>query len=170
MFLPFSEPEPPMQTEPRYFETKSESIIVHTIPTPHDSADGVVFVVENSKGQRIGILTDLGHVFKGLKDVLNSLDAVIIESNYDTEMLEYGRYPARLKRRISGRGGHISNLESANLVRQAKAKRLQWACLCHLSQDNNSPEVALKTHQQIVGKDFPIHVARRDGPTTILEI
>lgn len=148
----------------------NRTITVHTIPTPHDSADGVVFVIEDDDGNRVGILTDLGHVFDGLREVLRSLDAVIIESNYDNEMLEYGRYPAHLKRRIRGRGGHLSNDEAAQLLAQTGINRLKWACLCHLSEDNNRPDVAVQTHKDMLGDEFPVYVASRYEVSRIFEI
>jgi phosphoribosyl 1,2-cyclic phosphodiesterase len=61
-------------------------VTVETIPTPHDAEDGVVLVVDDAQ-HRLGILTDLGHVFNGLDDVIASLDAVLLESNYDPDML-----------------------------------------------------------------------------------
>ena len=64
------------------------SLKVHSVPTPHDAADGLAYIVEDKEGHRVGILTDLGHAFEGLKDVLSSLDGVIIESNYDDQMLD----------------------------------------------------------------------------------
>ena len=143
---------------------------VHTVPTPHDSADGVAFVIEDDRGNRVGILTDLGHVFSGLREVLESLDAVVIESNYDNEMLDGGRYPAHLKRRIKGRGGHLSNLEAANLIKESAGQRLKWACLCHLSGDNNRPDVAVRTHKEILGEDFPVYVASRHEASHVFEV
>lgn len=143
---------------------------VHTVPTPHDSADGVAFIIEDENGSRVGILTDLGHVFAGLKEVLESLDAVVIESNYDNEMLQYGRYPEYLKRRIRGRGGHLSNHEAAELLKETKGDRLKWACLCHLSNDNNEPDLAVRTHKRLLGEEFPVYVASRDEVSRVLEI
>lgn len=138
------------------------SVEVHTIPTPHDGVDGVAFVIEQG-GQRLGILNDLGHVFDGLREILLSLDAVVIESNYDRQMLAQGRYPESLKRRIRGPGGHLSNDEAADLVaRAAMFRRLQWACLSHLSAENNCPDRALATHRQRVGTQFPLHIAGRE--------
>ena len=135
---------------------------IHTVPTPHDSADGVAFVIEHQE-RRLGILSDLGHVFDGLREVLLSLDAVVIESNYDRKMLAEGRYPEHLKRRIRGPGGHLSNDEAADLVASgALFNRLQWACLCHLSAENNCPERAMATHRRLVGRSFPLHIARRE--------
>jgi phosphoribosyl 1,2-cyclic phosphodiesterase len=144
-------------------------VTVHTVPTPHDSVDGVAFVVEDAE-HRVGILTDLGHAFEGLKDVLESLDAVIIESNYDTEMLENGPYPEHLKRRISGEGGHLSNLDSAMLLKKHCRERLKWACLCHLSEENNQPELARQIHEEILGDEIPIHVASRVDASDLMEL
>ncbi len=112
----------------------------------------------------------MGHVFEPLEAVVASLDAVLLESNYDPDMLAAGYYPEFLKRRIAGPGGHISNVESAHLLRAVIGGRLRWACLAHLSHDNNTPELALKTHRRIVGQSLPIHVATRYHATDVLEI
>lgn len=142
-------------------------VCVQTVPTPHDGADGSVFVVV-SGGKRIGIMTDLGHAFDGLCQVIETLDAVFLESNYDPEMLACGPYPAFLKRRIEGPGGHISNLESAELLREGK--RLKWACLSHLSEKNNDPEVALKTHRALLDRDLKLYTASRSAASGALTV
>jgi phosphoribosyl 1,2-cyclic phosphodiesterase len=141
---------------------------VHTIPTPHDSADGVAFVVEDGR-HRVGILTDLGHPFPDLQQILPTLDGIVIESNYDEAMLARGPYPESLKRRIRGQHGHISNLEAARLIHEHADQRLKWACLCHLSDENNHPEVALETHLSLLGDRIPIHIAWRDRVGDVLE-
>lgn len=133
---------------------------IHTIPTPHDGVDSVGFVIEY-KNRKLGILTDLGHVFHGLMSVVCGLDAVFLESNYDVEMLANGPYPFVLKKRISQKGGHISNKEAAHLLKNAFAHKLKWAVLSHLSEQNNSPKIALETHYKVLGKDKPIFVANR---------
>ncbi|HTZ17513.1 MAG TPA: MBL fold metallo-hydrolase, partial [Dissulfurispiraceae bacterium] len=124
-----------------------EDVTIRTIPTPHDGADGVVFVVECCN-KKLGIMTDLGHVFDGLRREIPYLDAVFIESNYDPAMLSAGPYPSYLKKRISGPRGHISNVEAADLL--LLGNRLKWACLSHLSQHNNYPALAIKTHRAIL--------------------
>jgi phosphoribosyl 1,2-cyclic phosphodiesterase len=156
----------------RFFAAGSSMAIgnftVHTLPTPHDSADGVAFVVEDGT-HRVGIMTDLGHPFAGLKQILPTLDGIVIESNYDEVMLANSRYPEQLKRRIRGAQGHISNLEAAQLLNDHVDQRLKWACLCHLSAENNHPELALETHQTVLGDRFPIHIAWRDRVGDVLE-
>jgi phosphoribosyl 1,2-cyclic phosphodiesterase len=144
-------------------------VAVEAIPTPHDASDGAAFVV-SSGSKRLGIMTDLGHIFDGLPEVLSSLDAVFIESNYDEGMLEAGLYPAFLKRRIAGPQGHLSNSEAAELLKATAGKRLQWACLSHLSEQNNSAMVALQTHRAVLCHDLDLHVADRYSSTPPLFI
>jgi phosphoribosyl 1,2-cyclic phosphodiesterase len=145
-------------------------VLVHAVPTPHDGADGSAFIVEAGR-KRLGVLTDLGHVFKDLVHLVSSLDAVFLESNYDPDMLADGPYPAYLKQRIRGPRGHLSNLEAAELLRRAvDAGRLRWACLSHLSEQNNHPDVAMRTHRAILGQEFDLHTAHRYQATEIFTI
>lgn len=145
-------------------------VLVHAIPTPHDGVDGSAFVVE-AGGKRLGILTDLGHVFKDLLQIVASLDAVFLESNYDPEMLARGPYPAYLKQRIKGPRGHISNIEAAEVLLHAShSNRLQWACLAHLSEQNNNPDVALRTHRKIMAEKLTLYVADRYRASAILHV
>ena len=146
-----------------------DSVCVETMPTPHDAADGVVFVIDDST-HRFGILTDLGHVFDELLRAVASLDAVLVESNYDPDMLADGPYPSFLKERIRGPRGHLSNVEAANLLKHAQADRIQWACLAHLSDQNNDPEIALKTHHQILGAGFPLKCADRQASSELMRL
>ncbi len=156
----------------RYFKAGSAirfgNVTVETIPTPHDAVDSVAFVVDDGT-KRLGILTDLGHAFEGLAAVIRTLDAVVIESNHDSDMLANGPYPDSLKRRIGGRQGHLSNVEAAELLRGA-GKRLKWACLAHLSEDNNDPDLAVDTQRRMLGGRMPIFVASRYEATDLLEL
>jgi phosphoribosyl 1,2-cyclic phosphodiesterase len=140
---------------------------VETIPTPHDGADGVAFIVDDGE-KRLGIFTDLGHAYDDLKTALSSVDAALIESNYDPGMLADGPYPRHLKSRITGPRGHLSNIESAELIARYGA-RLRWACLGHLSGQNNTPELALGTHRSINGA-MTYHLAGRCGAGDLLTI
>lgn len=157
----------------RHFEAgqtlRFDGVSVETIPTPHDAAEGVGFVIDDGRW-RLGILTDLGHVFEGLDSAVGGLDAVILESNYDPEMLEGGPYPRWLKERIRGPEGHLSNVEAGQLLRRSAGTQLRWACLAHLSADNNSPDLALRTCHEILGGDLPLHLSGRHAPTDVLEI
>ncbi len=157
----------------RYFQSgetvKFGNVAVETIPTPHDAEDGVGFVVDDGT-HRLGILTDLGHVFSGLAGVIASLDAVLLESNYDPDMLANGSYSNRLKKRITGPAGHISNFEAAELLLGSASRRMKWACLGHLSHDNNTPKLALATHRKILGDRLPLFVATRYEVSGVMEL
>ena len=140
---------------------------VHTIPTPHDGVDGVAFVVENGK-KRLGIFTDLGHVFDGLDEWLKTVDIAFLESNYDPQLLRSGDYPVWLKNRITGQGGHLSNAQAAELARRCSQK-LKALALAHLSEHNNTPELALKLAQTQADGKYQVTVAPRFGPSPILK-
>jgi phosphoribosyl 1,2-cyclic phosphodiesterase len=144
-------------------------VTVETVPTPHDGVDGVGFVIDDGQ-RRLGILTDLGHKFPELTDVLQSLDAVLLESNYDPRMLAEGPYPEFLKARIRGPGGHLSNLEAAELLEAAIRGRLSWACLGHLSEQNNEPDLALATHRTVLGSQVALRIASRYSATGIWDV
>jgi phosphoribosyl 1,2-cyclic phosphodiesterase len=135
------------------------SLTVETLATPHDGADGAVFVIDDGT-HRIGVLTDLGHVFPALPELVGSLHGVFLESNYDPRMLETGPYPAFLKKRIRGPHGHISNAESAGVL-ASFGSRLRWACLSHLSEQNNHPDLARAAHRDALGPEYPLHCASR---------
>jgi phosphoribosyl 1,2-cyclic phosphodiesterase len=160
-------------SEVRHFTAGSTldfgTVQVETIPTPHDGINGVAFIVDDGRS-RLGILTDLGHVFNRLQQVIGTLDAVLLESNYDPAMLAGGPYPTFLKQRIAGSGGHLSNLEAAGLLSSVAKGQLRWACLGHLSEQNNTPELAQRTHRQVLGTGFPLLVASRYHAGDVLEV
>jgi phosphoribosyl 1,2-cyclic phosphodiesterase len=159
--------------EIRHFDAGGEMVFgdvrVQTVSTPHDAADGVVFVIDDGS-RRLGVLTDLGHVFDALPDLVASLDGMFIESNYDPEMLANGPYPPQLQERILSDHGHISNFEAAELLARAASPKLQWACLAHLSEKNNTPDLAMRTHRQILSSSFPLLVAGRYEATNVLTL
>ncbi len=180
--LPIYITRPTLQANPRslgplsdvrHFEAGQSicigAVAVHTILTPHDAVDTVSFVVEFD-GCRLGIFTDLGHPFPILVELLKSVHAAYLESNYDVDMLEIGPYPEYLKRRIRGKGGHLSNEESAEVLRRAAHRKLKWIALSHLSRQNNSPESALETHRSKVGHDLPLHLASRYAVSPLWEV
>lgn len=144
-------------------------VTIETIPTPHDGDDPVAFVVDDGR-HRLGILTDLGNVFDALRSAVASLDAVLVESNYDPRMLAESSYTESLKRRIRGPHGHLSNAEAATLLAEAGTKRLCWACLGHLSEHSNRHDVAMNTHRRIVGRRLPLWIASRCEVSEKMEI
>lgn len=156
----------------RYFRSGESlafgPVTVHTVSTPHDARDGVVFVVE-CEGRRLGIFTDVGHSFAGLQGLLESVDAAYLECNYDPHLLETGSYPRYLKERIKGPGGHLSNDESARLLTACGRCVPEWIAVAHLSEDNNRPDLAIETQRRVVGPSYPVHHAGRFGVSEVFE-
>ena len=114
-------------------------------------------------------MTDLGHVFEELGKIVPTLDGIFIESNYDPEMLDNGSYPEFLKNRIKGPGGHLSNIEAAELLGKS-VRKLKWACLAHLSENNNHPHIALQTHRKFVSAKLKLYIASRYLVSKVLTI
>ncbi len=144
-------------------------VTVCSLPTPHDAVDGVAFILEYD-GRRLGILTDLGHPFRGLHEVLGGVDGAYLESNYDPAMLRSGSYPEDLKARIAGPHGHLSNDEAASLTRSVPTGRLRWLALAHLSEANNHPDLALGALRQRCGDSVEALVAPRDRVSPLLSL
>lgn len=157
----------------RYFKSGDalafSDMVVHTVRTAHDAADGVAFVIE-CEGKRLGILTDLGHPYPGLQDLLESVDAVYLECNYDRRMLATGTYPPALKARIRGPGGHLSNDESAALLGACGRRRPRWMAVAHLSENNNLPELAIAAQHETVGHNYMVHHVSRDGCSEVFTL
>lgn len=110
------------------------------------------------------MVTDLGCLTPSL-DALKGSDVLILESNYDAEMLENGPYPSHLKKRVSGRQGHLSNDDSGHLLKELLHPRLQHLVLAHLSQKNNLPQLAYQMAQNILKKEETttrLHLAWQD--------
>lgn len=118
---------------------------VHSFKTPHDTAASCGYRIETPDGKILVICTDLGHVTSEIDDNLCGADLVLLESNYDVNMLQNGSYPYNLKVRISSKHGHLSNndcgCELARLLKNGTYKFI----LGHLSQENNTPQIALES-------------------------
>ena len=114
---------------------------VDPFTVPHDTLDPVAYVVQVGEA-RVGVITDLGRTTQLIERKLASLDIAVQEFNHDVQMLMEGGYPWRLKQRVRGAHGHLSNQQAADLVARAASPRLKHLALAHLSQDNNRPNLA----------------------------
>ncbi len=135
---------------------------------PHDVAC-FGFTFENEM-EKCGYATDMGEVDSEIISHLAGSKTVMIESNYDEYLLQSGRYPAFLKRRIASGHGHLSNLQTKKVCEKLLAKNTQNFILAHLSEQNNTPEIAYsetKSHFDLLGaklfSDYTLQVAKRFG-------
>lgn len=110
---------------------------------PHDGTDNMGFIISR-EGRNFVVATDLGAVEERAGHYIGLADYLMIEANYDSDMLANGPYPQYLKARIRTRNGHLDNRDTAACVaRTASSRRLSHVFLCHLSKDNNTPSHAL---------------------------
>ncbi|MFZ4456801.1 MAG: MBL fold metallo-hydrolase [Bacteroidales bacterium] len=140
---------------------------------PHDGTDNVGYLFEY-KDIRFVFATDLGHIPESVAHYLIQADYLVLEANYDHEMLWNGRYSPVLKERVSSGYGHMANHDTAEFIANNYQEKLQHLFLCHLSQDNNHPELAFKTvegklsEKNIkVGRDLHLTVLKRTTPSEI---
>jgi phosphoribosyl 1,2-cyclic phosphodiesterase len=114
---------------------------VTPFPVPHDAREPVQFVLSDG-ALRLGVLTDTGQPTPHITQALSGVDALMLECNHDLDMLMSGPYTAQLKSRIAGRLGHLANAAAAEIVRAMDCSRLKHVVAAHLSQQNNTPELA----------------------------
>lgn len=119
-------------------------VTVSSFPTPHDSAESCGYSLHHG-AVKITCVTDLGHITSQVKEAIAGSELVMLEANYDHEMLVTGSYPAFLKRRVLGARGHLSNPDSAQLTALAVSSGTRRVILGHLSRENNTPSLAVKT-------------------------
>ena len=143
---------------------------------PHDSSDNVGYSIAY-KDRTFVILTDAGHITDTVRAYISKANYLVIETNYDEEMLKTGAYPAFLKERVSSATGHLSNRYTADFIASIYTPALKNIWLCHLSRDNNHPELAYKTVEYRllqegikVGKDVSLATLKRMTPSIVYEM
>lgn len=143
---------------------------------PHDSSENVGYSIAY-EDMTFCIMTDVGVITDNVNQYISCANHLVIEANYDPEMLRVGRYPEILKSRIKSGNGHLSNIQTANALSANFHEKLRNVWLCHLSEENNHPELAKKTIEThlrsfgiIAGKDFNLEVLRRKMPTGPFEL
>lgn len=143
----------------------------------HDAANPVAYRVKHEKKQ-VAVATDMGHFDPYIIDHLKGLDALLLESNHDVNMLETGPYPYYLKRRILGDHGHLSNENAGRLLNYVLHDHMKHILLGHLSKENNYEKLAYETVKLEIDQgdcpyrssDFPIEVAGRNEMSQIVNL
>lgn len=117
------------------------AIEVQPFPVPHDAREPAQFVFSDG-ASRLGVLTDTGCATPHIRRALDGCNALVLETNHDTDLLARSAYPQALRERIAGRFGHLDNTQAAQLVADLDCARLQHMVAAHLSQNNNRPDLA----------------------------
>lgn len=158
--------------ENRRIFSKNKSIEIGDIKItpfdiPHDAMQPTGYIIQ-AEDKKIAVATDIGHITSTVTDSLAGCDAVILEANYDEHMLQTGPYPQNLKSRIAGAKGHLANKDAGALATYLAKNGTKHIMLGHLSNENNSPEIAfsevareLEFGGMRLGKDVMLSVAPR---------
>jgi phosphoribosyl 1,2-cyclic phosphodiesterase len=149
---------------------------VTSFDVPHDSSDCMGYCIE-AGGVTFCLITDAGQITDEIKPFISRANYLVIEANHDEEMLQSGPYPQYLKDRITGGNGHLNNKLCGEAIAQNMKETLQHVWLCHLSEENNHPELARKTVESIlrsygiiIGKTLQLDVLKRTMPTGVFEL
>ena len=143
---------------------------------PHDAAQPTGYKFDLG-AKKIAVATDIGHITPDVERALKGCETVVLEANYDEDMLEHGPYPYYLKRRIGGKHGHLCNNDAGSMAASLVRNGTHTIILGHLSKENNSEEVAFSTVARIldfggirVAKDVRLSVAPRYCASAVVAI
>ncbi|MDL2241435.1 MBL fold metallo-hydrolase [Bacteroidales bacterium OttesenSCG-928-L03] len=150
-----------------------KDIKVTAFEVPHDASDCVGYLVQY-KNEKCVLATDIGRITETVSQYIRIANHLIIEANYDEEMLLRGNYPEFLKSRIRAGRGHLCNTETANFLAANFDLHVKNIWLCHLSKDNNHPDLAVKTVEMAmgqygirIGKDVNVVALKRTYPSEL---
>ncbi|MDR0864056.1 MAG: MBL fold metallo-hydrolase [Candidatus Symbiothrix sp.] len=166
-----------LHTSRRILEKEQPVIIrdftVTAFDVPHDTNDCTGYYVQYKQHNCV-LATDVGHINEAVGKYIRLANHLIIEANYDEEMLYTGNYPIFLKERISCGSGHLCNTETADFLAANFNSHLKNIWLCHLSGDNNHPELAYRTVETAfkqqgirVGQDVNLVALERTVPSEL---
>jgi phosphoribosyl 1,2-cyclic phosphodiesterase len=133
---------------------------IEAFPVSHDASQSVGYTI-HYKGKRFTIATDLGYICENAARHISQANYLVVEANYDEQMLREGRYPVYLKNRVASEYGHMCNKETALFLKDNYHAGLEYIYLCHLSNDNNTPQKAydeVKTSLQEIGVEVEVDV------------
>jgi phosphoribosyl 1,2-cyclic phosphodiesterase len=149
---------------------------IEAFPVHHDAPETIGFHI-CAGDKRVTIVTDLGHICQTAAPYIEASNLLVIESNYDEEMLAYGSYPHFLKARIRSDHGHLGNHQTSAFLADIMSDNLDYVCLAHLSKNNNSPEKVLQTLNQTFSErgitlngHQQISILNRNTPTEMISL
>ena len=148
-------------------------ITIHPFQVCHDAYEPVGYILTTNE-IKVGIVTDMGIITELVKDHLRDCHTLILEANHDPELLVNSSRPWSLKQRISGSQGHLSNIQTSELLQAVSSKKLQHLFLAHLSSDCNCPVIAEETIQKTLDglnhQHVNIHVTQQRERTKFVSI
>lgn len=152
---------------------KIKDLEIDVIKTSHDTEDSVGYIVNNDD-KSIVYITDTGYINQKYFNILSNRNVYIMESNHDIEMLNNSKYPFALRQRILSDKGHLSNYDSAKYISKFIGSKTKYVLLAHLSEENNTKELALETLDKRLKKEKiaidNIIIAKQNQATDLINI
>lgn len=152
---------------------KIKDLEIDVIKTSHDTEDSVGYIVNNDD-KSIVYITDTGYINQKYFNILSNRNVYIMESNHDIEMLNNSKYPFALRQRILSDKGHLSNYDSAKYISKFIGSKTKYVLLAHLSEENNTEELALETLDKRLKKEKiaidNIIIAKQNQATDLINI
>lgn len=148
-----------------------QDLNIRSFRISHDTADPVGFVVSDNE-LSVGYCTDTGRVTRLMERRLSGCNGLIIEFNHNLEMLKNGPYPLSLQQRVKSNQGHLSNEDGADFFEKIISNQLQMVVLAHLSETNNTPQLARVAAEKILpdGWEEKLMTAAQDKPTPLFSL
>ncbi len=153
-----------------------DDLCVESFRTSHDAAEPVSYSVMK-ENKKVSIVTDTGYVSNSILNAVLGSQLILLESNYDREMLANCTYPSVLKQRIAGKKGHLSNEDCAATILKLIDSNIKYILLSHLSKESNTPEIAFRTVESIleankiyIGNDVMVDLTYRDRSTHVYNL
>ncbi len=151
----------------------TDTVKVTPFDVMHDAERTVGFKIENSRGKKLAISTDIGYINNVVREHFKDANIVVIECNYDYQMLMNCSYPWDLKARVKGRNGHLSNNDAAKFISDINHPGLEKVYLAHVSRDSNTYEMAMSTVMDELDKNcinVEIEIAYQEKNTNIFKV
>ena len=152
---------------------KIKDLDIDVIKTSHDTEDSIGYIVNNDD-KSIVYITDTGYINQKYFNILSNRNVYIMESNHDIEMLNNSKYPFALRQRILSDKGHLSNYDSAKYISKFIGSKTKYVLLAHLSEENNTEELALETLDKRLKKEKiaidNIIIAKQNQATDLINI
>lgn len=151
----------------------NDSLLIKPFDVMHDAQRTVGYRIESQNGKIAAISTDIGYVNNIVRENFKEADIMVIESNYDYNMLMNCSYPWDLKARVKSRNGHLSNNEVAKFIKEMYNEKLKKIYLAHISKDSNNPDIVRDTVAQELRANrirVEYELARQDMATELFEL
>ncbi|MCF7912347.1 MAG: MBL fold metallo-hydrolase [Candidatus Cloacimonetes bacterium] len=148
---------------------------INPFASSHDAVESSNFILAqaDNPNARLGIATDCGYLTRLMKERLQNCTTLVLESNHDEVLLLTGSYPWHLKQRVKGRQGHLSNRQAVSVISQVIHPGLKNLILAHLSENNNTPELAeseMRRYLKIVNHELDLYIARQHIGIKMLDV